>query len=82
MRVAIHRDVRVTERWDANRDTFETVTVEREVIHLSKKGVWIIEFAVRQDNGLPVMFGKPMKQGEYHNKRSREGQVWDLPKGK
>ena len=71
MRAAIHRDVRMNERFDVTRAIFETVTVDREVIHISKKGTWIIEFAARQDNGLPVMFGRPMSVSEYHEKRDR-----------
>ena len=69
MRVAIHRDVRMTDRWDVTRATFETVTVERDVLKCHE---WMVEFATRSDNHMPVMYGRPMTLGEYHIKRDME----------
>jgi len=68
MRVAIHRDVKMSQRFDLTRAIFETVTIDRGVFNT---GNWMVEFAARQDNGLPVMYGKPLKLGEYYEKKAR-----------
>jgi len=68
MRVAIHRDVKMSERFDLTRPIFETVTVERDIF---KRHEWVVEFAARLDNHLPVMYGKPMLLADYYDKRAR-----------
>lgn len=68
MRVAIHRDIRKTERWALTQATFETATLDRDVFKCHQ---WMVELATLRDSHLPIMYGKPMTLEEYHEKKGR-----------